>query len=283
MSALQHRPLLRLVPIGNIQFHEHPERHRTLRLLERIRKEKLLRNPPIVAPLDGERYLLLDGANRVGSFQELGYTQCPVQVIDYGDPAVQLKGWHHMLLQGQPLDLTTAYRALPGVELRQVTQAELGTLLELRRVFAVLVDAEARCWALFPRLGGSGLSVGEWIHILEQVVAAYEGKTALERIKVAEYSRLPAIFDSLEHQLVLFPVLTKVELMELATRRILIPTGITRHLVPGRALGMNLGLAFLSELGSEAERSAHFARFLDQLEVEGRIRYYEEAVFILNE
>src|SRR5512145_3039452 len=118
MTPMQHRPLLRLVPTASIQFHEHPEHGRTRRLLQRIRTEKLLRNPPIVAQLDAERYLLLDGANRVSSFAELGYTECPVQVIDYGDPAVQLKGWHHMLLQGEQLHLAAAYGAIPGVELR---------------------------------------------------------------------------------------------------------------------------------------------------------------------
>lgn len=283
MTPLQCRPLLRLVPTTSVQFHEHPERNRTLRLLQRIRAEKLLRNPPIVAQLDAERYLLLDGANRLSSFTELGYTQCPVQVIDYGDPAVQLKGWHHMLLQAEQLHLEAEYRAIPGVDLRPIGPAELPALLELRRVFAVLVDATAQCWGLFPRSARGGFYVGEWVRVLEQVVASYEGKSVLERIKLAEYSHLPAIFDSLEHQIVLFPVLTKIELLELATQRIQIPTGITRHLVPGRALNMNLELEFLSALGSEAERSAHFARFLDRLEVEGRMRFYEEAVFILNE
>jgi len=283
MTPMQRRPLLRLVPTASVQFHEHPERNRTLRLLQRIRAEKLLRNPPIVAQLDAERYLLLDGANRVSSFAELGYTQCPVQIIDYGDPSVQLKGWHHMLLQAEQLHLEAEYRSIPGVELRPIGPEALPALLELRRVFAIFVDATARCWGLFPRSARGGFYVGEWIRVLEQVVAAYEGKSVLERIKLAEYARLPAIFDSLEHQIVLFPVLTKIELLELATQRIQIPTGITRHLVPGRALNMNLDLEFLSALGSEVERSAHFARFLDRLEVEGRMRFYEEAVFILNE
>lgn len=283
MTSMQSRPQLRLVPTEQVQFHEHPEGNRTQRLVKRIRAEQVLRNPPIVAQVAADRYLLLDGANRVGAFAELGYTECPVQVIDYGDPAVKLKGWHHLLLEGHVLDLQSAYAALPGVELRQVGNDELQTLLELRRAFAVLVDTHARCWGLFPRSAKGHFYVGEWIRVLEQVVEAYEGKAELERIKMPEYSRLPSVFDTMEHQLVLFPVLTKIELLELASQHILIPTGITRHLVPGRALNMNLDLHFLSSLPSQPARMAHFAEFLDRLEVEGRIRYYEEAVFILNE
>jgi L-serine kinase (ATP) / ParB family transcriptional regulator, heme-responsive regulator len=283
MTAARRMPTLRLVGSQQIRFHEHPERARTLRLVDRLRREKVLRNPPIVAELESDSYLLLDGANRVSAFQELGHSQVPVQVIDYGDPAVQLKGWHHLLLEGHVLDLKGAYRRIPGVELSQVRTDQLTPLLELRRVYAVLVDATATCWGLFPTSGKSTYGVGEWIRVLEQVVAAYEGKAELERIKMADYAHLPEVFDSLEHQLCLFPTLTKIELLELARAGLLIPTGLSRHLVPGRALNMNLPLDFLVELPTEAERTEHFTKFVDRLEVEGRIRYYEEAVFILNE
>jgi len=283
MSVARRMPILRLVGSQQVQFHEHPERARTLRLVERLRREKVLRNPPIVAELESDRYLLLDGANRVSAFHELGYPQTPVQVIDYGDPAVQLKGWHHLLLEGHGLDLKGAYRRIPGVELSQVRTDQLTRLLELRRAYAVLVDATATCWGLFPASGKTRCEVEEWIRVLEQMVTAYEGKAELERIKMADYAQLPPVFDSMEHQLCLFPTLTKIELLELAHAGVLIPTGLTRHLVPGRALNMNLPLDFLVELHTDSERSEHFAGFVDRLEVEGRIRYYEEAVFILNE
>lgn len=280
MSALQSAPDLRLVRTESVRFHEHPERSRTLRLVERVRREKILRNPPIVAELDGGGFLLLDGANRVSAFLELGYTQLPVQVIDYGDPSIQLKGWHHLLLEGHVLDLAAHYRKLPDVRLRRVQSQELERLLELRRVHAVLVDERAVCWALFP---ASGFDLRGWMRTLERVIAAYEEKTRLERIKLADYENLPHVFDSLEHQLCLFPLLTKSELLQLAEAEVRIPTGITRHLVPGRALNLNIGLDFLSEMRDESERAEHFSRFIEQLEVEGRIRFYEEAVFILSE
>jgi hypothetical protein len=282
MSTLKSAPDLRLVRTESVRFHEHPEHSRTLRLVERVRREKVLRNPPIVAELDGGGFLLLDGANRVSAFLELGYTHIPVQVIDYGDPEVELKGWHHLLLGGHVLDLAGVYRKLPRVDVRRVQNDELERLLELRRVYAVLVDERAVCWGLFPATRGS-FDVREWMRALDDVIAEYEGKTQFERIKMADYANLPHVFDSLEHQLCLFPLLSKSELLGLAEAEIRIPTGITRHLVPGRALNLNVGLDFLTEMHEEKERAAHFARFVEHLEVEGRIRFYEEAVFILNE
>lgn len=274
-------PILKLVRTEQVRFHEHPEGHRALRLRERLRTERLLRHPPIVAALPGERYMLLDGANRVRALGELGYSHAPVQVIDYGDPAVRLKGWHHLLLEGGPLDLRAAYAAIPGVRVREVAEGDLTNLLELRRVFAVLVDEAARCWGLFAERDTFDLR--RWIQVLDAVVSAYEGRTPLERIKLADFSKLPHVFEAVAHQLVLFPVLTKSELLHLASESVLIPTGISRHLIPGRALGLHLDLAFLESKAPEADLQAHFAHFLEQLEMQGKIRFYEESVFIMNE
>ena len=118
---------------------------------------------------------------------------------------------------------------------------------------------------------------------MEQVVACYEGQSKLERIKLADFSLLPEVLHQVDYQLCLFPVLAKNELLQLAKENVMIPTGLTRHLIPGRALGLNLDLDFLTELKSAQEKIAHFQRYVDALEMEGRIRFYEESVFVMNE
>ena len=74
-------PRLALVPSSAIRFHERPERRRTVRLTERLRNEAFLRNPPIVAEMGDERFLLLDGANRVAAFMELGLSHVPARSL----------------------------------------------------------------------------------------------------------------------------------------------------------------------------------------------------------
>lgn len=282
MAASELRPHLQLVSTGKIRFHEQPEPHRTLRLMDRIRREATLRNPPIVASMSNGDFLLLDGANRVSAFRDLKYAEIPVQVVDYGQEGIQLKGWHHLLLQGRALSLRAQYAALPGVSLKPVPHDQLKTLLELRRVYAVLVDESAAAWGLFPE-SGQPPSINQRMAVLNQVIGGYEGQSRLERIKLADYSKLPEVIQSVDHQLCLFPVLTKEELLQLAMEGVLIPTGITRHLIPGRALGINLPLGFLTELPDAASRERHFENHLLKLEMEGRIRFYEESVFIMNE
>lgn len=282
VSADELLPDLQLVPTQRIRFHEALERRRTHRLVERLKAEARLRNPPIVATIPDGDYLLLDGANRVSAFLELGYSHVPVQVVEYGASTVQLKGWHHLLIDAESLQLRAAYQALPRITMRRVEQAELMTLLELRRVFAVLVEHGNAFWGLFPA-NQAWPGIEERIEVLNEIVDAYEGQSKIERIKLADYSQLPKDVDEAKQQLVLFPVLYKEELIALAAQGIRIPTGLTRHLVPGRTLGLNLELSFLTELETHEEKVAHFERYLKRLVLEGRIRFYEEPVFIMNE
>jgi hypothetical protein len=281
MPSIEGVPDLRLVEPERIRFHEHPERNRTLRLVERLREERTLRNPPIVARLDQRHHVLLDGANRVSALVELGYSHVPVQVIDYARGEVQLKGWHHLLLEGAKLDLRERLASLDGARLVRAAVEDVAGLLALRQVFAVLVDETGAAWALRPAT--DRVELREWMAVIEGVVAAYEGRTRLERIKLAEYAELPEVFRTVEHQLVLYPTITKAELLDLVSESLRIPTGLTRHLIPGRALGLHLPLAFLREPWSAERKAEHFHGVVDDLEMRGRIRFYEESVFVMNE
>ena len=274
-------PQLALVPTKSIRFHERPERRRTTRLTERLRSDAFLRNPPIVADMGDGRFLLLDGANRVSAFADLGLSHVPAQIVDYADPTIELRGWHHLLLDPSALDLKTIYGAIKGVELRALSPAALSRALEFREIYAAWVDHQAQAWGLFPK--GSWPSLAQRMQVLTDVIACYEHDSPLERIKLASYDELPAVVERQTFELCLFPILTKEELMHLVREEQMIPTGITRHLIPGRVLGLNIEIAFLTNLDSEEEKGAHFRAHLDALELGGRIRYYEEPVFIMNE
>jgi hypothetical protein len=283
MRATELRPDLRLVRTSQILFHEDPERQRTLRLKARIEKDAVLRNPPVVAELEGGRFLLLDGANRVSAFQDLQYAHIPVQVVDYGDPGIQLKGWHHLFIDAHPPDLRATYAAIPGTRMGAVGQHEVEHLLEFRQVFAVLVEDEKAWWGIFPEPVQAEIEVRRRIAVLGALVGAYEGRSRLERIKLADFEQLPQVVETLQHRLCLFPVLHKEELLHLATDRVMIPTGLTRHVIPGRALGINLDLSWVHSDQDENTKTRLFHEYVDRLAIDGRIRYYEESVFLMNE
>ena len=89
-------PNLKIVPISEIIFHEDPDDERSTKLIEDIRKENRLKNPPVVATHSGtKKYILLDGANRLTALQSLNIPDVLVQHIDLFDPGLIFLHWHH--------------------------------------------------------------------------------------------------------------------------------------------------------------------------------------------
>jgi hypothetical protein len=173
--------------------------------------------------------------------------------------------------------------AIEGIRLERVSQGEILRWLEARSVFAALVDESAQCWGLRPGDPEDRYDLGRLLRVLEEVVGAYEGSTQIERIKLADPADIPEVIQSVDHQLVLFPIFSKAELVQLARRGAYLPTGITRHVIPGRALGLDLSLEFLTALDSDEAKQSHFHGVLDRIQLGGRVRFYQESVFILNE
>ena len=77
-------PNLRILPIESVILHEDHDMQRTLPLVEKLRAQGIIRNPPIVMPLhDGtNRFMVLDGANRVTSLRELEFPHIVAQVVE---------------------------------------------------------------------------------------------------------------------------------------------------------------------------------------------------------
>ncbi len=82
-SWLPTYPTSAILPLNDLILHEDHDRQRTLPLVAKLRAQGILRNPPIVMPLeDGSgRYMVLDGANRVTSLQEMEFPHIVAQVV----------------------------------------------------------------------------------------------------------------------------------------------------------------------------------------------------------
>jgi hypothetical protein len=66
-------PNLTIVPSENLVIHEKHDHQRTTPLIRGMKSTKIIRNPPIVAPLDDGtgRYMVLDGANRTIAIKKI--------------------------------------------------------------------------------------------------------------------------------------------------------------------------------------------------------------------
>ena len=61
------------------------------------------------------------------------------------------------------------------------------------------------------------------------------------------------------------------------------PAGITRFIIPGRVLRINVDLTRLIKTEPMATKTQWLSQFLDDLFDQRRVRYYEEPLYLLDE
>jgi L-serine kinase (ATP) / ParB family transcriptional regulator, heme-responsive regulator len=277
MTTSKPFPILRIVPLEQIRFHEAPETDRAARLVERLAEDRHLLNPPIVAPLaQADGYLLIDGANRISAMRLLGYSCVPVQIINYNDPALHLGSWHHAVMRLSWPGWIEQLRALGlPVEIVSIETAE-GSLAN-REACAVMMSPDESA-AIIPASDNLRTDV----HAMTRLIDTYKKSHPFERVDQTNLAALRSFYPDLA-ALVLFPPLAKSEVMQLVTDNLKLPTGLTRHSIPGRVLRVNIQLDVLRSDLSLADKNEWLEAFVRMRIQERHVRFYPESVFIFDD
>lgn len=266
-------PDLRIVPCASLLLHEECDPARVESLASALHADGVLRHPPIVAALEGQTYVVLDGANRVTALQHTGVPDALVQVVDYDDPAVTLEVWAHLLRDG----------GLIAVD--QGALAPHWLVMPPDDVRAGLTDGTLTCGIVtFAKAWGLALHAGfaDRIRALREIVAGYKGKAPIYRVQPAGLDALVDEYDRIA-ALVLFPRLTKADIRAIARLPVKLPSGISRHIVPQRALRVNIDLALLQRAEPVAVKQARLDESIRARLIEHRIRHYPEATVLYDE
>ncbi|MDR7483148.1 MAG: ParB N-terminal domain-containing protein [Armatimonadota bacterium] len=262
-------PDLRIVPSAALRLHEECDPERVARLARRLAAEGVLRNPPLVAPLGDDAYVVLDGANRVTALQQSGVPHQVVQVVDYDDPAVVLDVWAHLLSDdAAAVRAAGPWETLPTDELR-----------------AGLAAGRLVC-GLLTRVGAFGLpgraDLAERVRSMAAVVATYKGRQTIYRVQPADLDALAREYGRAD-ALVIFPRLSKADVRAIARLPQKLPTGISRHVVPLRALRVNTDLALLRGPEPTAVKQARLDEAIRSRLLEHRVRHYPEPTVLYDE
>jgi hypothetical protein len=274
-------PDLRIVPIDRLVEHEYNDEQRTAPLARRLQAEGLLKNPPIVAPLedgDDPRYVVLDGANRTTALQTLGYPHCLVQIVDYEDPPVTLSTWHHVVTGIGLEDYVSAIHAIDGMEMEPMALLNARAGLARRDLLAYTICADGRVYA--ARCLAHTLH--EKNNVLNAMVDTYKERGRLYRAATDHLSEAQRLYPDLTG-LVMFPRYEAAEVITLARDGELLPTGLTRHLIQGRALRTNYPLAELSATDSLQAKNERLQAWMRRKLSSKEIRFYGEATYIFDE
>ncbi|MCC7119135.1 MAG: ParB N-terminal domain-containing protein [Anaerolineales bacterium] len=271
-------PCLRILPIEKIILHEDHDNQRTLPLVEKLRAQGIIRNPPIVMPLndDSGRYMVLDGANRVTALQELEFPHIVAQVAEPHDRYVHLQTWNHVTWGMKTKSLLAALKKIKGLELVKINPRKSLEAPKYKPVQLRLPDGSLYMLKEAPS------ELDAHIHTLNQIVDTYKKKASLDRTSQTLIEPFTKIYPTLT-ALIIFPGFKIKTVLKLASQNITLPTGITRFTVSPRALHLNYPLHELSS-GKPLE---YKQRYLDSW-IEERVkkkgaRYYAESTFLFDE
>jgi hypothetical protein len=272
-------PHLQILPLNLLVLHEEHDNQRTLPLVEKLRAQGILRNPPIVMPLnDGSgRYMVLDGANRVTSLQEMEFPHIVAQVVEADDMRVQLMTWNHVVWGMDMLALVTRLRDEAGLTLNPIHNGkpEFPMPHHCEPVQVQLADRRAYyiCTSADPV---------EQAHQLNKVVDCYKAAAKLDRTNTMYIEAFKDVHPDLT-ALVIFPPLSIENVLAVGAQGYFLPTGITRFTVSPRALHLNYPLHELSSAKPIEYKEAYLQHWVQERIKHKNMRYYAEATFIFDE
>lgn len=268
---------LRIVHLDDVVLHEEIENRRVEKLVVRLKQDRLLKNPPIAAQFEN-KYIVLDGASRTTALRRMHSRDIVVQLVDYLNPGITLETWNHMLLDAPAQEIFDAINDLPDLFIEKTSSDIANRALDRRDSIASVMLADGRVYSLCAKDN----TLTEQARMLNHVVAAYEGKGEMYRVAHTDVERLIAEHGRLSALLV-FPRYRPEEIRQIALNGSKLPMGITRHIIPGRALRINIPLDILEGSQPLEEKNAWLDEWLKERMRERHVRFYQEPVFLFDE
>ncbi len=272
-------PDLRIVPVYSLIPHEEHDAQRSEPLVRRIEEAGAWLNPPVVAPMDEERFVILDGANRHYALNALGYPYILVQVVDYESDAVQLSTWHHVIGGLTWFQLLREISKIHNIQVDCMDLLSARAALARREVLAYAVLHDGQAYAL----KSNAVTLTERTAVLRQIVDTYKHRCILNRIATDSLGAARTIYpDALA--IVVFPHYEPVEIIVAARDGALLPPGVSRHIIKGRAMRLNYPLdAFRANGETLDEKNRQLQLWIQERVAEKRVRYYAEPMYLFDE
>lgn len=268
---------LKVVRLDQVRLHEDIDPWRVRRLIVRLQRQGILRNPLIVSGCDDTTYNVLDGATRATALAEMGVLHVVVQEASYQDPQICLSRWHHVVVGLPASRLVSELKAIPDLSIVNCDPEGIHAEVSSRRSLFGVITRDGHA---FSFSGGS--VIADQARMLKQVVQTYRGRAEVHRTTDASLALLAPQYPDL-CAIVVFPLFTPDEVTHFAQNESKLPMGITRHIIGGRALGLNIPLDLLSGDQSLEEKDAWLRALILRRIRRHQVRLYEEPTIVFDE
>lgn len=265
---------LAVLPLDKVFPHELIDPRRVENLIEKLNASDVFTNPPIVVP-SKDYYVVLDGATRVSSFKQLGYPHIIVQVLkDHAN--YELDTWFHAI---RKIDMEVLLKMLN--ELPEITMVKS----DLKTVQAEMVEHGGLCYIqtvdktiyhIQPTAGVNHLDA------LNKLTDTYIQASHVTRTLHDDIDTLLSEFPDLSG-VVVFPVFTLDQVLQIADAGNVMPAGITRFIIPGRVMRLNADFEYLqSDIDLDEKNKWLYDLVMEKLSKD-QTRYYAEPIYLLDE
>ena len=264
---------LQIIPLKDILPHELFDESRSKLLAGRLKKDDILCNPIIVTPLSKNKFIQLDGMNRLSTFRTFRLKSILSQIVDYQDmDNVELSSWLHLI----DSDLNTFLKNLGKVPGLLVSS---GKLEQVKNRFIQSESSEPIAMVLTSNLEVFNLSCNgnliDKIKTLNNIVDSYKADIVRDVLpQSSSGDDIRSLFkEHYRHKLmVVFPTFTRHQIMKVVRKGGLFPPGITRHVIKGRCLNLNIPLNIFADNRTVKEQNEYL-----ELNLRNRkFRRYEE-------
>jgi len=267
-----------MLPAKKLIPHEDCDPRRVDRLSQRLQEEGILKNPPVVAQLpDSDKYVVLDGANRALAFASMGIPHIAAQLVSYEDSGVELDTWYHVVSGMDIAEFEAALTKVTGLHLQTCSLDEARTALVNYHAAAYIISAQG-----VRMVSNTANALKHDTRLLNGLVSIYKGKANIYRASNDIWEKQEPYYPDIT-ALVIFPRLTPGDIFAAAQTGEKIPTGITRHIIPHRALNINIPLDVLQADWPQDRKDAWLRDWLMERMAANAIRFYSESTFSFNE
>jgi hypothetical protein len=280
---------LRFVHLEDLIFHETCDFKRTQKLAEEIRRDGHLKNPVLVGYINpegdqksnngkGEKWLVLDGVNRVSALRLLNIPDVLVQSVNYEDERVELSSWSHLIFDANKEEIIEKIKDLN----MEVSSCPLNWRKE------ALKHQKTISYFIFKDMSGIVVNNGSFtpenkVKNLYQLMATYNGRS--EICYLDSENHLLSVFDHFKKSsaINLIPRFDKKEILDLVQKNILLPFGVTRFIVPNRVLGLEVSCSVLCASTPLFEKNSFLRELLVYRIRTKKAKFYQESVTLFNE
>jgi len=265
---------LAVVPLEKVIPHELIDPRRVDNLIQNINTSDVFTNPPVVVK-SKDYYVVLDGATRISAFKKLGYHHIIVQVLK-DKSKYTLDTWFHVIRKIEINALINILTDLPEITMVKSDADTVQAGMVEHGGLCYIQTFDKTIYHIQPKADVNHLEV------LSKLTNAYIDASHVTRtldnnidILIGEFPDLAGV--------VVFPIFTLDQVLQIADTGNVMPAGITRFIIPGRVMRLNASFKILkSDMDLDEKNKWLYDLVMERLSKD-QVRYYAEPLYLMDE